>query len=52
MIDTHTHLSQLRIEDSGLRSYQFLRWMDRLGIEKVIIVVVEVPEELDFFVIT
>ena len=52
MIDTHTHLGQLRIEDSGLRPYQLLRWMDRHGIEKAINMAVEVPEELDFFVTT
>ncbi|MBI2192371.1 MAG: amidohydrolase family protein [Planctomycetes bacterium] len=52
MIDTHTHLGQLRWEDPGLKPSQLLRWMDRNGIEKAIIMAVEVPEELDFFVTT
>ena len=52
MIDTHTHLGQIRLEDPGLSPSQLLRWMDRKGIEKAIVMAVESPEEVDFFVPT
>lgn len=52
MIDTHTHLGQLRVGDPGLKPSQLLRWMDRHGIEKAIVLAVENPEELDFYVPT
>ncbi len=52
MIDTHVHLGQLVREDPGLKPSQVLRWMDRHGIEKAIVMAVEVPEELDFFATT
>jgi predicted TIM-barrel fold metal-dependent hydrolase len=52
MIDTHTHLGQLRVGNPGLRPSQLLRWMDRNGIEKAIVLAIENPEELDFFVTT
>ena len=52
MIDTHTHLGQLRVGDPGLKASQLLRWMDRKGIEKAVVLAVETPEELDFYVTT
>jgi len=52
MIDTHTHLGQLVWDNPGLKPYQLLRWMDRNGIEEAVVMAVEVPEELDFFVPT
>ena len=52
MIDTHVHLGQLVFDNPGLRPGQLLRWMDRKGIEKAVVMAVEVPEELDFFVPT
>lgn len=52
MIDTHTHLGQLVFDNPGLTPAKLLRWMDRHGIEKAVVMAVEVPEELDFFVTT
>ena len=52
MIDTHLHLGQLVLEDPGLTPGKLLRWMDRHGIEKGIVMAVEVPEELDFYLTT
>ena len=52
MIDTHVHLGQLVKEDPGLKPGQLLRWMDRHRIEKAIIMAVETPEELDFYLTT
>ena len=40
------------MEDTGLKPAQLLRWMDRYGIEKAIVMAVEVPEEVDFLVST
>ena len=52
MIDTHVHLGQLLFDNPGLKPYQLLRWMDRQGIEKAVVMAIEVPEELDYFVTT
>ena len=52
MIDAHVHLGRLVVEDSGLKPARLLRWMDRHGIEKAIVMAVEVPEEVDFLVST
>ena len=52
MIDTHVHLGQLLFDNPGLTPSKLLRWMDRQGIEKAVVMAVEVPEELDFFVTT
>ena len=52
MIDTHIHLGQLVRGDPGLTPSQVLRWMDRWGIEKALIVAVETPEELDYYATT
>ena len=52
MIDTHVHLGQLRFDLPGLTPSRLLKWMDRNGIEKAVVMAVEVPEELDFFVTT
>lgn len=50
MIDTHVHLGQLRHSEPGMTPSSMLRWMDRHGIEKAVVMAVEVPEELDYFV--
>lgn len=52
MIDTHLHLGRLVVDDPGLTPTKLLRWMDRQGIEKGIIMAVETPEELDFYMTT
>jgi predicted TIM-barrel fold metal-dependent hydrolase len=52
VIDTHVHLGQLRFDDPGMSASSMLRWMDRQGIEKAVVMAVEVPEELDYFVTT
>lgn len=52
MIDTHIHLGQLRIGDPGMTPSTMLRWMDKHGIEEAVVMAVEVPEELDYFVTT
>ena len=52
MIDTHTHLGQLRFDDPGMTPSTMLRWMDRNKIDQAVVMAVEVPEELDYFVTT
>ena len=52
MIDAHVHLGQLRFGEQGMTPSTMLRWMDRHGIEQAIVMAVEVPEELDYFVTT
>ena len=52
MIDIHVHLGQLLVDNPGLTPSKLLRWMDRNSIEKAVVMAVEVPEELDFFVTT
>ena len=52
MIDTHVHLGQLRFGEPGMTPSALLRWMDRNEIEQAVVMAVEVPEELDYFVTT
>ena len=52
MIDTHLHLGRLLLDDPGLTPARLLRWMDRQGIERGVVMAVETPEELDFYLPT
>ena len=52
MIDVHVHLGQLRYGEPGMTASTMLRWMDRNEIEQAVVMAVEVPEELDYFVTT
>lgn len=51
-IDTHTHLGRLRCGDPGLTPEGLLARMDSLGIGQAVVLAVESPEELDYYVPT
>lgn len=50
MIDIHTHIGRLRFGEKGLSPGALLGRMDREGIEKAVVLSVEAPEELDYYV--
>ncbi len=52
LIDTHTHLGRLRVADPGLAPDELIARMDDLGIDVAVVLAVEMPEELDYFVPT
>lgn len=52
MIDVHTHIGQLSRGRPGLTAKQLLKRMDECGIEKAVVLSVENPEEVDFYVLT
>lgn len=52
LIDTHTHLGRLRHDDPGLTPETLLRRMDENGIDRAVVLAVENPEELDYYVPT
>ena len=52
LVDTHTHLGRLRHNDPGLTPEGLLARMDAHGIDRAVVVAVENPEELDYFVPT
>ncbi len=52
MIDIHTHVGQLVINYPPLSVQTLLRRMDRLGIEKAVVLPVENPEEVHYCVST
>lgn len=52
IIDDHTHLGQLRHGQPGLTAGRLLRQMDKWGVEKAVVLSVENPEELDYYVPT
>lgn len=52
LIDTHAHLGRLRQQDPGLTAEGLLARMDAAGIDRAMVVSVESPEELDYFVPT
>jgi hypothetical protein len=52
LIDAHTHLGRLRHEDPGLTPEMLLRRMDASGIDRAVVLAVESPEELDYYVPT
>ncbi len=51
-IDTHTHLGRLRRDDPGLTPEGLLSRLDRLGVRRAVVLAVESPEELDYYVPT
>lgn len=52
LIDTHCHLGRLRHNDPGLTPETLLRRMDENGIDRAVVLAVENPEELDYYVPT
>ncbi len=52
LIDTHAHLGRLRHNDQGLTPEALLRRMDEGGIDRAVVLAVESPEELDYYVPT
>ena len=50
LIDTHTHLGQIRHNDPGLTVEQLVQRMDAHGIDRAVVLAVENPEELDYYV--
>ena len=52
LVDTHTHLGRLRHEDPGLVPEGLLQRMDENGVDLALVLAVESPEELDYFVPT
>jgi len=50
MIDIHTHIGRIRFDERGLTAGALLRRMDREGIEKAVVLAVDAPEELDYYV--
>lgn len=52
MIDVHTHIGRLRLGHRWLTAGKLVRWMDRKGIDQAVVLAVENPEELDFYVPT
>jgi len=52
LIDTHTHLGRLRHNDPGLTPRTLLARMDAHGIDRAVVLAVESPEEIDYFVPT
>jgi predicted TIM-barrel fold metal-dependent hydrolase len=52
LIDTHTHLGRLRYDDPGLTPEALVRRMDALGVDRAVVLAVESPEELDYYVPT
>lgn len=51
MIDIHTHIGKLTFK-KGLKPYQLLKFMDRNGIEKAVVLPIENPEETYYYVTT
>lgn len=52
LIDTHTHLGRLRHDDPGLTAEALIRRMDAALIDRAVVLAVENPEELDYYVPT
>ncbi len=52
LIDTHAHLGRLRHSDPGLDPEALLARMDEHGIARAVVLAVESPEELDYYVPT
>ncbi len=51
-IDTHTHLGRLRRSDPGLTAEGLLARLDQMGTHQAVVLAVENPEELDYYVPT
>lgn len=52
MIDVHTHIGRIRFGQPWLTAGKLVRWMDRKGIDQAVVLAVENPEELDYYVPT
>jgi hypothetical protein len=52
VIDVHTHIGRLRLGHRRLTAGKLVRWMDRKGIDQAVVLAIENPEELDFYVPT
>ena len=49
MIDVHTHIGKIGYGKPYLTAGKLVRWMDRKGIEKAVVLAIENPEELDYY---
>ena len=52
MIDIHTHIGKLGLGGKPLKVSQLLKFMDRNGIEKAVVLPIENPEETYYYVTT
>ncbi len=52
MIDVHTHIGRIRFGRPWLTAGKLVRWMDRKGIDQAVVLAIENPEELDYYVPT
>ena len=52
IIDIHTHIGQLVVGSPALTAGRLVRQMDTWGIEKAVVLPIENPEELDYYVTT
>jgi len=50
MIDVHTHIGRVWRGRPWLTAGKLVRWMDRHGIEKAVVLSIENPEELHYYV--
>lgn len=50
MIDIHTHIGKICYGRPFLTAGKLVRWMDRKRIDKAVVLAVENPEELDYYV--
>ncbi|MDO9527688.1 MAG: amidohydrolase family protein [Syntrophales bacterium] len=52
MIDIHTHIGRIMYGERFLKPAELLQFMDRNRIEKAVVLPIENPEELDYYVTT
>jgi uncharacterized protein len=51
-IDIHVHIGKVLLSRPGISVRYLLNWMDEMEIEKVCVMAVENPEEIDYYVTT
>ncbi len=51
-IDIHTHIGRLLHDREPLSPAALVAWMDEQGIDQAVVMAVEMPEEVDFYVTT
>ena len=52
IIDVHVHIGKLVHAKPALTAGRLLRMMDELGIDKAVVLPIENPEEVDYYVTT
>ena len=52
VIDVHTHIGKIRHGEPWLTAGKLVRWMDRQGIDQALVMAIENPEELHYYVPT